>query len=396
MSPHQWGALQTACACLFSNQAIRADRFWDQLNLKAVKRAYRAKALRFHPDRITPLQSRSAATAKDDFIRIHESYRLLCSLLETSPETARLLPTKKVIAVGGSKGGVGKSMFSVNLGVVLARLGKKVVLVDLDLGGANLHLYLNQVKPRRTLNTFIEGRVARLEAVLAPTAYGPHLIAGGSRNLGLRQLTFAQKINIIKSIGNIEADYVIMDLGGDTSFNTLDFFNAADYGIVVSTCDPAAYLETINFTKAAFYRYLLRAFRGESPWHARRQADLEKLIQTVVGSSHGHQGRAMWALAGHVKKEQPHNLQLLRDVVGAYNVNLAINAATQDDMAGEIATHVAKAARKILFVHMNYLGHVPYSATVARSARSFIPAAHTKPGGETARSIQGMLSRLAV
>jgi len=394
LSAQERGKLHAACARLFSAKATRQNGFWEHLSLDSVKRAYRAKALRYHPDRFATPTAGEGIAGRGDFVRIHESYRVLCTFLNANQEMAPLLPTKKVIAVGGSKGGVGKSIFSVNLGVVLAGLGKKVVLVDLDLGGANLHLYLNQVKPRRTLSTFLERRVLRLEAVLTPSAYGPHLIAGGNRNVGLRQVTFAQKINIIKSIKRIEADYVIMDLGGNTAFNTLDFFNAADYGIVVSTCDPAAYLETINFTRAAFYRHILRVFTGESPWRVRRQVDLEDLIQTVVGQSHVRQDRSMWELAQRVKKEQPHNLQLLRDIVGAYNVNLVINAAVQGDMAGDIAAHVTKAARKILFVQMNYLGHLPHSETVANSARSFIPAVRTEPSGETARSIKAMLSRL--
>ena len=395
LKPQNQDTLRAACACLFSKQDMQQERFWEQLNLGAVKRAFRDKALRYHPDRMTHRKVRSIFKSNQDFIQINESYRVLCTFLQSRKPVKVQLPARKVIAVGGSKGGVGKSIFSANLGVLLANTGKQVVLIDLDLDGANLHLYMNRMKPRVCLDDFIQGRINRLEDAAITTPYGPRLIAGSSQGLGVRQVTFTQKIKILTAISGIKADYVIMDLGGNTSFNTLDFFNSANYGIVVSTCDPASYLETINFTCAAFYRYLLRAFSNESPWRQRKQVDLDDLIHAIV--NHGEENhRPMWQLVQKVKTEQPHNLQLLRDIVGGFNVNLAINAATGVDAARNIAAHVTRASRKILFARMNYLGHLDYCETIASSARNFIPVASAAPDGNIARTIKAMVSRLDV
>jgi flagellar biosynthesis protein FlhG len=396
LKPQQSDALQTACACLFSKRDLQQDRFWEQLDLGSVKRAYRNKALRFHPDRMPHGKLRSVFKGNQDFIQIHESYRVLCTFLQSRKAAHVQLPAQKVIAVGGSKGGVGKSIISTNLGVLLANTGKQVVLIDLDIQGANLHLYMNQVRPHLSLDDFLQRRATRLEDTAVTTSYGPRLIAGSHQGLGLRQLTFTQKMNIIKGIGQIQADYVIMDLGGNTSFNTLDFFNSADYGIVVSTCDPAAYLEAINFTCAAFYRYLSRAFANESPWRLRKQTDLENLIHAMVNHDKLPGHRPMWQLVQKVKAEQPHNLQLLRDIVGGFNAHLAINAVSEGDAAREIAAHVCRASRKILFAKMNYLGHLASSEAIARSARSFVPVVRTDPDGNIARKIKNMLSRLDV
>jgi flagellar biosynthesis protein FlhG len=65
---------------------------------------------------------------------------------------------RRVISIGGGKGGIGKSLISANLGIELARRGKKVILVDADLGGANLHTTLGIDVPRRTLSDYIERR----------------------------------------------------------------------------------------------------------------------------------------------------------------------------------------------------------------------------------------------
>src|SRR4051812_18710062 len=86
---------------------------------------------------------------------------------------------RKVIAVGGGKGGIGKSLVSANLGIALARRGASVALVDGDLGGANLHTCLGIGQPAVSMSDFIDHRVARLEDAMVPTGIpGLTLIAG--------------------------------------------------------------------------------------------------------------------------------------------------------------------------------------------------------------------------
>ena len=100
---------------------------------------------------------------------------------------------------------------------------------------------------------------------MTATKYGPWLIGGNSSQLGSSNISFAAKMRLIKSVRNLEADCVIIDLGSDTSFNILDFFLAADIKIVLTTCDPASYLEAYNLIKVGLYRRLNRLFGEESP-----------------------------------------------------------------------------------------------------------------------------------
>ena len=72
-------------------------------------------------------------------------------------------PRRQIWSIGGGKGGIGKSLLAASLGWHLARLGKRVVLVDADLGGANLHTCLGLPGPSRTLGDFIQRRVERIE-----------------------------------------------------------------------------------------------------------------------------------------------------------------------------------------------------------------------------------------
>ena len=128
-------------------------------------------------------------------------------------------------AVGGGKGGVGKSVISTLLAFWLVRMGKRTILVDMDLGGANLHTLLGIKSPERTLNDFVTRRYSALEDICIPTPEKKlRLISGASEILSLSNPHFSQKVKIIKNIFKLDADYVILDLGAGTSFNVLDFF----------------------------------------------------------------------------------------------------------------------------------------------------------------------------
>ena len=91
---------------------------------------------------------------------------------ETQPDIPAVKQThKKIIAVGGAKGGVGKYMLAANLAVGLALLGQKVVLADLDLGGADVHLYTGVKSLAKTWNDFLDKKVDSIKDILTPTAF---------------------------------------------------------------------------------------------------------------------------------------------------------------------------------------------------------------------------------
>ncbi len=88
---------------------------------------------------------------------------------------------RHIWSIGGGKGGIGKTLLTAALGWQLARMGKRVVMVDADLGGANLHTCLGLPNPTLTLADFIRRRTERIEDVAAETGTpGLRLISGAS------------------------------------------------------------------------------------------------------------------------------------------------------------------------------------------------------------------------
>ncbi|MBE9527973.1 MAG: P-loop NTPase [Proteobacteria bacterium] len=173
---------------------------------------------------------------------------------------------KTIWSVGGGKGGIGKSVTTANIGCALAMAGKKVVLVDADLGGANLHTYFGIKFPERGLEDFIKGRTDSLMDTSLPTPVeGLRLITGGGEFLGIANPQYARKQRLIKSIKSLDADYILVDLGAGTSYNVLDFFAVSNEGIVVLVPEPASIQNTYLFLKSFVYRRLMRTFSANKP-----------------------------------------------------------------------------------------------------------------------------------
>lgn len=161
----------------------------------------------------------------------------------------------RVWAFGGGKGGVGKSVVAGNVAVRMAQLGHRVVLVDGDLGGANLDTLLGCPAPRRTLSHFFDRTVASLAEVAVPTGVdGLLLVAGDTDCLGSANPAHAQKLKLIRHIRALPCDLVVVDLGAGTTFNTLDLYLAADVGVVVTTGEPTSLQNCFAFIKTATLR----------------------------------------------------------------------------------------------------------------------------------------------
>ena len=127
--------------------------------------------------------------------------------------------------IGGGKGGTGKTFVTGSLGILLAREGYQTLLIDLDLGAANLHTTIGAPDPEKSLSDFVNKKVASLDETIIPTPT-PNLfmISGAMNNLDIANLAHEQKMKIRRDIVKLPYDYILLDLGAGTSFNIIDFF----------------------------------------------------------------------------------------------------------------------------------------------------------------------------
>ncbi len=385
--------LKAACGCLFSEAAAENESFLDSLDVDMVKRAYRRNARVHHPDmnRDTVVKD----VTSDRFLAIKRSYEVLVNYLEgLKPATDVALSRGKIIAIGGAKGGIGKSIIAANLGIYLASLGLKTVLVDLDLGGSNLHLYLGyRFLLRNSINDFLKKRVGSLSDVMVETPHGPILIGGDSSELGSANIDFMKKVKLIKAINAIEADCVLLDLGGDVSYNILDFFLQADHGIVVTTRDSAAYIGAYHFLKAAIYRKLNRLTGVEArSAGGRKDIALEKYIHDATMSESG--SKTINELIDSVRDECPQYLAAIMKAVWEFNPYLVVNRVPQGVRPEEVAGKIQTVAKKWLARDVRLLGSIGRHVDVERSAIDLVPAITRNQRGSFAAEIAAIGDRL--
>ncbi|MGA7144688.1 MAG: P-loop NTPase [Desulfobacterales bacterium] len=163
----------------------------------------------------------------------------------------------KIYPIGGGKGGVGKSFITANLGALIAKWGKKVVIIDLDLGASNLHTLLGMQSPSIGLNSFLNKTIHDLEnAAVSTSIPNLFLISSFHCYMEIANLFYAHKMKIIEAIKKLSFDYVFLDLGPGTNFNMLDFFLTSKEGILICTPEPTSIENSFRFIKTIYYRKL--------------------------------------------------------------------------------------------------------------------------------------------
>jgi flagellar biosynthesis protein FlhG len=215
-------------------------------------------------------------------------------------------PTR-VISVTSGKGGVGKTLTTVNIAVAARRLGLSVLIFDGDLGLANVDVVLG-LKARYNIRDVLDGN-ASLQDIIVDGPLGIAVIPSGSGVSSLTQLSYAQKQQILAEIQAVEAHYdlLLIDTGAGISDNVISLNKAAQKMVVVTTPEPHALTDAYALIK-------------------------------VMAEEHS------------VKSP-----------------NLLINMARSADEALKVHERIAEVARRFLDINVSYLGHVPLDPQVPKS-----------------------------
>ncbi|MDR2070414.1 MAG: MinD/ParA family protein [Treponema sp.] len=154
----------------------------------------------------------------------------------------------RIITVTSGKGGVGKTNVSVNMALAYARLGKKVIVMDADLGLANVNVMLNLI-PKFNLYHVIRKQKTMRE-IMMDTEYGISIVAGASGFSKIANLNEKERQEFINEIETLShADIVIVDTSAGVSDNVLDFIAAADDAVIITTPEPTAITDAYGIIK---------------------------------------------------------------------------------------------------------------------------------------------------
>ena len=264
----------------------------------------------------------------------------------------------QIFAVGGGKGGSGKSFISANLGVMLAKEGKKVVLVDLDLGAPNLHTMMGLNNLKTGLNNFLNKSVNNLSLTAVSTRIpNLYIISSIGCSLEVGNLFYAQKQKIIRAISQLPADYVIMDLGAGTTYNTLDFFLAAHQGLSVFTPEPTSIQNTVQFIKAVYLRKLK---------HILKRHAFAIAVKEVGNGSHNGVVRAPLDIVDSIMRRDPERAMLLQKELRKYKFKLILNQYRKS-IDETLGSKIEKVCNRHFYSQFQFLGNIAHNEKVYES-----------------------------
>lgn len=163
-------------------------------------------------------------------------------------------PTSRIVAVTSGKGGVGKTNIAVNLALALRQLDYRVVLIDVDLGLANVDIILG-LTPEYNLGHVFRGEKA-LRDIIVDGPWGLKILSGGSGVTDLANLNGWRLESFIRSLEQLngEFDFVILDTGAGIHRNVLSFVLAATEVVVVTTPEPTAITDAYGLLKVIHQR----------------------------------------------------------------------------------------------------------------------------------------------
>jgi flagellar biosynthesis protein FlhG len=154
----------------------------------------------------------------------------------------------RIIAISSGKGGVGKTNIAINLALAYAQTGKKVIVMDADLGLANVNVVLGVI-PRYNLYHLMKKQKSLTE-ILVDTSYGIQIIAGASGFSKIANLNEEERRDFIAELAALSnADILIIDCAAGVSNNVISFIAAADDALIVTTPEPTAITDAYGIIK---------------------------------------------------------------------------------------------------------------------------------------------------
>lgn len=184
---------------------------------------------------------------------------------------------KKIIPIASGKGGVGKTLIATNISIRLAQQGRKVLLVDMDLGGSNAHTFLRIKNQHYGIANYIHNKEIAFHEIIQETAYrNLHFIAGDALSPGVATIASKQLQDVLHEITTLPYDYIILDTASGSRSMSLNTFSVANSGILVITPDITSVLNAYNFFKNAVFNIMFH--------HAMRQhrSDVTEYLQSIM------------------------------------------------------------------------------------------------------------------
>ncbi len=291
-----------------------------------------------------------------------------------------------VLPIASGKGGVGKSLFAANVAIALAQTGKKVILADLDLGASNLHLILGIGAIKQGIGTYLTNNSLDFNDIVIDTEY-THLqfIPGDAEIPGMANLKSGQKAKLIRKLFTLDADFLILDLGAGTSFNTIDFFLSSSMGIIITAPTLTSILNAYLFLKNTVFRLMTTIFHKNSP------AGL--YLESLRKEGTSLQKIYIPKLLEKIKSEDPESYDRYQERSRDFHPMLILNMLENPKDSSK-ADKIRRSTKEYLDIELEHLGVIYFDHLQEIALNSRLPIIKYKPDCVLSQAIYRIADKL--
>ncbi len=292
----------------------------------------------------------------------------------------------QIIAIASGKGGVGKSFLAANLSICLAREEKQVILMDLDLGGSNLHTLLGKTISPIGMGSYVHNPHQGLEELIQQTDFeNLSFIPGEGEVPGLTQLMVAQKRRLVQDLRRLEGDYLVIDLGAGSGTTPVDFFLIANHSIIVTTPTLTATLNAYLFLKSALFRILFACYEQKSK-AAEYLEGLRKDGESLQNIYLSPLLETLWQL-------DPQGTALFQEKKKYFRPHLILNMMDDPEELQKI-DRLILSVRNYLGVELSLLGALYQDGFQKGALNARLPLMRYKPESVTAQIFKRMAGKI--
>jgi flagellar biosynthesis protein FlhG len=291
-----------------------------------------------------------------------------------------------IIAVGGGKGGIGKSVICTNLAAGMALSGQKVILIDTDFGASNLHALLGISNPAHGFQDFFNTSITDPRSLLLDTGISNlKFVSGAGDNPGSANIDSDKIGTIISLIKKLEADTILLDLGPGTNYNVIDFFNISTQGVVLTTPEMTSIMKTFSFIRSALFRRIALAFQD--------YPEILKMVDHSNPDIANMESYTTGLIRSKFEEDFPEHLDKLNALITDFTPGLVVNRVRnrKDLMAGN---HLLQLVKKFLEIEVTYLGYIIDSDRVRDSVDEMIPFLIKDPQSKPSENLQQIIGAL--
>ena len=292
----------------------------------------------------------------------------------------------QVVPIASGKGGVGKSLLAANISLALSQAGKRVVVADVDLGGSNLHLILGIMGIKKGIGTFLNDSSMDFQEIVLDTEYkNLRFIPGDTEIPGTANIKTFQKKKLIRRLLSLDADYLVMDLGAGTNFNTIDFFLISGSGLVVTAPTPTANLNAYLFIKNVVFRIMNSSFKKDSK--------AQEYINSLLKSGTTFQQIYMPKLLGAIRERDPESYAQFQKRAASFRPRLVLNLLDDPKDANK-AKRLRRSCKEYLGVDVEHLGIIYRDELQDVALQSRLPILLYKPDTVLSQAIYRIADKL--